>query len=88
MFKNGWQQATILSLFEVFNYFKSKVVNGSEVLLVCNIHNSSDCVYFENLKETGKPKKQSSPRFVFPIGFSLYLTLFPQQLSQSRSLFI
>src|SRR6218665_2656484 len=30
----------------------------------------------------------SSPRFVFPIGFSLYLTLFPQQLSQSRSLFI
>src|SRR6218665_2869678 len=30
----------------------------------------------------------SSPRFVFPIGFSIYLTLFPQQLSQSRSLFI
>src|SRR6218665_1171863 len=30
----------------------------------------------------------SSPRFVFPIGFSLYLTLFPQQLPQSRSLFI
>src|SRR6218665_1943952 len=30
----------------------------------------------------------SSPRFVFPIYFSLYLTLFPQQLSQSRSFFI
>src|SRR6218665_3672224 len=30
----------------------------------------------------------SSPRFVFPIGFSLYLTLFPQQLSQSSSHFI
>src|SRR6218665_3971527 len=30
----------------------------------------------------------SSPRFDFLIGFSLYLTLFPQQLSQSRSLFI
>src|SRR6218665_1170076 len=30
----------------------------------------------------------SSLRFVFHIGFSLYLTLFPQQLSQSRSFFI
>src|SRR6218665_2956183 len=30
----------------------------------------------------------SSPRFVFPIGFSPYLTLFSQQLSQSRSRFI
>src|SRR6218665_3195955 len=30
----------------------------------------------------------SSPRSVFPIGFSIHLTLFPQQLSQSRSLFI
>jgi len=27
-------------------------------------------------------------RNVFPISFSLYLTLFPQQLSQSRSLLI
>src|SRR6218665_1202257 len=30
----------------------------------------------------------SSPRFVFPTGSSLYLTLFPQQFFQSRSLFI
>src|SRR6218665_1210716 len=30
----------------------------------------------------------SSLRLVFHIGFSLYLTLFSQQLSQSRSLFI
>ena|SRR6218665_1381111 len=35
-----------------------------------------------------RKRRTGSPRFVFPIGFSIYLTLFPQQLSQSRSLFI
>src|SRR6218665_1658156 len=66
----------------------NKKTESDDVNCVVETNDRYDDIVPEEVTGTEPCFLPSSLRLVFHIGFSLYLTLFSQQLSQSRSLFI